>query len=146
MKKEKGCHLTEYGVVFSVGALGYGGLELLWRGNTHWTMLVAGGMCLCGIYRWHAGKQKPALWRCGLVSGAIITGFEFLAGVIVNLWLHWDVWDYSQFRVQLLGQICLVYSALWCLLGVPLHYLCLGLHGALAGGNKRPSLGRRTIK
>ena len=37
--------VLEYGGVFTAGGLGYGGLELLWRGRTHWSMLLCGGVC-----------------------------------------------------------------------------------------------------
>ena len=37
--------VLEYGCVFAAGGLGYGGLELLWRGRTHWSMLLCGGVC-----------------------------------------------------------------------------------------------------
>ena len=32
--------------LFFVGAFGYGQIELLYRGYTHWTMLAAGGVIL----------------------------------------------------------------------------------------------------
>ena len=32
-------------VLFSIGAMGYGLIEILWRGYTHWSMLTAGGIC-----------------------------------------------------------------------------------------------------
>ena len=32
--------------LFCFGALGYGAIEVTFRGHTHWTMLVAGGLCL----------------------------------------------------------------------------------------------------
>ena len=31
-------------VLFSIGAMGYGLIEILWRGYTHWSMLTAGGI------------------------------------------------------------------------------------------------------
>ena len=36
--------------VFFIGAAGYGLLEILWRGYTHWTMLICGGICFFLIY------------------------------------------------------------------------------------------------
>ena len=36
--------------VFSIGAAGYSLLEILRRGNTHWTMTLAGGICFMGIH------------------------------------------------------------------------------------------------
>ena len=43
----------------------------------------------------------------------IVTALEFLTGCVVNLRLHWAVWDYSANRFQLLGQVCALYSFLW---------------------------------
>lgn len=47
------------------------------------------------------------------ISAVIITIFEFITGCIVNLWLGWAVWDYSDLPFNLLGQICLYYFLLW---------------------------------
>ena len=32
-------------IVYSIGAVGYGIIEVLFRGYTHWSMLIAGGLC-----------------------------------------------------------------------------------------------------
>lgn len=114
----------EYGMIFATGGIGYGALEILWRGYTHWSMLLTGGGCLCSIYAWHKAHPDASVFKSCLVSGAVITGFEFIVGVIVNLWMKWNVWDYSRFRLNLLGQICLPYSLLWCVLGIPIRMLC----------------------
>ena len=45
----------------------------------------------------------------------VVTGIEFVSGCIVNLWLGWNVWDYSHMPFNLLGQICLPFSLLWVL-------------------------------
>ena len=37
-------------IVFLIGSFGYMGLELLWRGHTHWTMGLAGGICVTLLY------------------------------------------------------------------------------------------------
>mgnify|MGYP007061466321 CR=1 FL=1 len=42
--------IMEYPAVFTGGGLGYGLLELIYRGRTHWTMLLAGGLSLTLIY------------------------------------------------------------------------------------------------
>lgn len=56
--------VLEYGGVFTAGGLGYGGLELLWRGRTHWSMLLCGGVCAVLIYL-IAGRERTVLWRAG---------------------------------------------------------------------------------
>lgn len=40
-------------------------------------------------------------------------------GCIVNLWLGWDVWDYSGMVFNILGQVCLAYWMLWVALSLP---------------------------
>ena len=37
----------EFLSIYVFGAIGYGALETLWRGYTHWTMIVTGGFCCC---------------------------------------------------------------------------------------------------
>ena len=44
------------------------------------------------------------------------TFLEFCAGVILNLWLKLDIWDYSRIPFNLYGQICLPYAAVWFVL------------------------------
>ena len=51
--------------LFFVGAFGYGQIELLYRGYTHWTMLAAGGVILLVL---------------GLISMAIMRRAEREAG------------------------------------------------------------------
>ena len=36
-------------LIFSIGACGYGLIEILWRGYTHWSMLGAGGLSFLGL-------------------------------------------------------------------------------------------------
>ncbi len=105
--------------VFLFGALGYPALEILWRGYTHPTMALAGGLgavLLAGINRRLA---RGSLFLRLLASGAAITLTELLFGVVFNLALGMEVWDYSDLPLSLLGQICLPYALLWCLLSLP---------------------------
>lgn len=107
-------------ILFCIGALGYGGLEIAVRGHTHWTMLLAGGVCLLGLWRISlvlAGV--PLLLRCA--AGALfITGVELAAGLLCNRCLHWAVWDYSDQWGNLWGQICPQFTFYWFLLSIPL--------------------------
>lgn len=83
-----------------------------------------GGLCFLCI----GAINEHVPWTMGLVlqmllGGGIITGLEFLAGLIVNIRLGWGVWDYSNMPLNLFGQICLPYSLLWCLISLPAIYL-----------------------
>ena len=113
-----------YRLMFSLSALLTGGflyclVEILYRGYTHISMFLLGGICfLCigGIrrtFRDGAAAQKM------LLCAGVITLFEFLCGVFVNLGLGLAVWDYSAMPMNVMGQICITYSAAWCLLAVP---------------------------
>lgn len=114
---------SENATVFALGGIGYGLLEMLWRGRTHWTMMMTGGLCLLILYRTDRGWQREMLvFRC--IKGAIlITCVEFIIGVMVNRVLHWDVWDYSRSPGNLLGQICPMYFLLWYFLCYPIGLL-----------------------
>lgn len=54
-------------------------------------------------------------YQC-LLGAGIITVLEFITGIIVNIILGWNVWDYSDRPFNLLGQICLKDSFYWIFL------------------------------
>ena len=111
--------LNKYLTLFDVGGLLYILLELAWRGWSHWTMFVLGGLCFIGlglineVLSW----EMP-LWRQILVGACLITVLEFLTGCVVNLWLGWGVWDYSHKPGNILGQICPQFFLLWLLVSL----------------------------
>ena len=123
MKHISAGKVREYAWVAVIGAAGYSLLEILWRGHTHWSMTLAGGICLPLIYRVHAGERHCLAVRSVICSG-IITTVEFAVGVVVNLLLGWQVWDYSAQPGNILGQICPLFCFLWFLLSLPILLLC----------------------
>ena len=106
--------ISKYSFLFDVGGLLYILIELIWRGYSHWTMFVLGGICFIflGLINEVLPWQMP-LWQQILIGAVVITVLEFLTGCIVNLWLGWGVWDYSGMPGNFLGQICLQYMLLW---------------------------------
>ena len=127
--------LAKYGAVFLTGAFGYGGIELLYRGWTHWSMLCAGGVCLLLIYLINR-KINAAFWQKCILGGAVITTVEFVTGGIVNILLGWNVWDYSGRMFDLMGQICPALSLCWVLLSAPALLLCRLADGVFGTGAK----------
>lgn len=107
-------------VLFCIGAFGYGQIELLYRGRTHWSMLLAGGLCLVllGLLDGALPRRLPLLGRCG-VGALVITSIELAFGLLCNVVLGLDVWDYSQEWGNLWGQICPRYTLYWLLLCLP---------------------------
>ena len=57
--------------------------------------------------------KKAHLFKKCLLGAAIITAVEFVFGIIFNLYLNMNVWDYKGVPLNILGQICLPYSILW---------------------------------
>lgn len=125
-------HLFDHALRWAVGGCLYGLLEILYRGHTHWTMMVLAAL-LCvplDIANEHIPWEWP-LWVQAIAGGSIVTAAEFAAGLILNIWLKLGIWDYSALWGNLLGQICPQFWAVWCLLACPvivafdwLCYLC----------------------
>ena len=100
-------------LIFSVGAIGYFLIEILYRGHSHWTMAVCGGICLLAICYTNRKLRSKNLFLRAAICAVIITVVEFICGCIVNLLFDLSVWDYSEVPYNLLGQICLLYSFIW---------------------------------
>lgn len=105
-------------ILFSIGAFGYGTLEILWRGYTHWSMLGAGGICFVFFAKINEVFKKSTLIFKAFVGSTFITTVEFIFGVIFNIILKKNVWDYSRLPLNLFGQICAVYSFFWLMLSM----------------------------
>ena len=111
MKQSK---IKKYDFLFFVGATIYVIIEKLYRGYSHWTMFLLGGICFISL-----GLINEVIpWDMSLllqmfIGGGIITVLELITGCVVNLWLGWNVWDYSELPFNLWGQISLFSSIGW---------------------------------
>lgn len=88
-------------------------------GTTHWSMAVLGGLMFLII----GGLNEYLPWHMPLalqatIGMALVTVAELLAGIVLNLCLQLDIWDYSAYRFQFLGQISLHFILLWWLLSL----------------------------
>lgn len=118
MRKDIG----EYGITFLMGFFLYTMMEIMGRGYTHWTMGVAAGAALSVLYHMEHRLNASRLTRA-LLGGLFVTAAEFTVGVFDNIIMGWRVWDYSSLRLQLFGQVSLIFSLLWCVL----CYFAIGL-------------------
>ncbi len=101
-------------MLFLIGGFAYGAIENLSRGYSHISMFIAGGICFILI----GELNERVSWNFSLVgqmaiSAVIITLIEFITGLIVNVWLRLDVWDYSDLPYNIMGQVCLLFTNIW---------------------------------
>lgn len=110
-------------VLFYLGGMLYTALELLWRGRSHGSMFVLGGLCFVLVGRLgQTGLPEPVVV---LLGAALVTACELGMGLLVNR--TWQVWDYRGMILNYRGQICLGFSLLW----MPLCLIAAGLYRAL---------------
>lgn len=121
--------LSESLFLLGMGGCIYYGVELLFRGFSHWSMFLLGGLCFVFFYL----QGSVVHWQDSLLIQTVrcmifVVSSEFITGIIVNKWLLMDVWDYSDMPFQLFGQICLPFSVIFaglCVMGILLSsYTC----------------------
>ncbi len=111
-------------IIFLAGGFIYGAIEIMYRGYTHPSMFITGGLCLV----WVGGLNSffsvkiPLLLQM-LIGAVIITAAEFLCGLIVNIGFGMDVWDYSGLPFNIMGQVCLLFLCLWFVLSLPAIFI-----------------------
>ena len=99
-----GKKVLDRALVFGTGASFYSLLETIWRGHTHWSMSLTGGLVLLTVYTAER-RTHHTLWRRCLRLG-------------------WQVWDYSSQPGNVLGQVCPLFCFLWLMLSLPVLLLC----------------------
>lgn len=105
----------KYLLLFILGGAGYSLIEVLWRGYTHISMTVTGGVCFLVLWFFNE-KLRGGVFFKSVIGALFITAVELVAGIIINIFLGLDVWDYSRLPYNFKGQICLVYSFYWFVL------------------------------
>ncbi len=127
MLRSQAIDMISFFVCFILGGGAYIGLEYLWRGRSHISMFITGGLAFSLLSSIFARYPMPLLYKC--ITGALlITALEFAAGYIVNIRLKLNVWDYSEKPLNLYGQICPQYTLLWAGLSLPINWLSSFLH------------------
>lgn len=101
-------------ILFVFGSFLYLICELIFRQRSHWTMFLLGGCCflVCDCWNEFFSWDIP-LWLQMLLSAISITFLELITGYVVNIILGWNIWDYSNLKIQFMGQISLLFSIAW---------------------------------
>lgn len=108
------CKILKLLSTWSTGAFAYGLIEILFRGYTHISMGILGGICFLIIG--HINQKfsdRISIFNQLFICTAIITTLEYITGIIVNIIMRLNVWDYSSLPLNLSGQICLIFSIAW---------------------------------
>lgn len=98
-------------ILFYIGGTAYMILEFIWRGRSHGSMFLLGGLCFLLVGGGSAKFPKIPAFARPILGAGIITGLELLTGWLVNR--DFEVWDYRDQLFQFQGQICLAFSLLW---------------------------------
>ncbi len=113
----------EIPLFFLAGSVLYPLIEILYRGYTHISMSLLGGICFCAIRLVDLALGNGKILLKALICSIIITQLEFICGVIVNIGMGLAVWDYSHLPFNLVGQICPLFTFFWFLLTLPYFLL-----------------------
>lgn len=106
--------IFKYIILGIIGGVSYLIIEILYRGYTHWSMLIPSSISfiLIGLINEYISWDMK-LWKQMLIGSGIVTVFEFISGYILNIKLGWHIWDYSNVPFNIMGQICLPFSIAW---------------------------------
>lgn len=133
-------------ILFIVGFVVYIGIEVIWGAmngalknfedktffslcgfSSVWMGLLGGVIFLLlgKINEFKYIRDKfPLALQC-LLGALVITLLEFIAGIILNVWLKFDIWDYEGLPLAhlFLNQINLFHSILWFFLSTLAFWL-----------------------
>lgn len=115
--------VKKYAIFFATGAVGYAAIEVIWRGHTHWTMVIAGGVCFIIFSLVEEFFSERGILFKAMLCALGVTAVEFIFGVVFNLIFGMGIWDYSNMPLNILGQICPVFSLMWA--GIAIAFLPL---------------------
>ena len=117
---------------FFLGGSSYYFLEIAFRGYSHYSMFIAGGLSLMAINilccTSNKFKDKNVILKA-IIGGFLITIIEFIVGIVFNVFLNKEIWDYTEMPLNLLGQICLPFSIVWIILSFPAIFVCTFCNG-----------------
>ncbi len=111
-------NIEKYIFIFLFGGFGYGLLEILFRGFTHWSMIITGGSALLILYLINLALPNTPTILKAIIGALSITTIEFTVGVIVNKVFSFAVWDYTGTPGNILGIITPSFSLIWFMISL----------------------------
>lgn len=109
--------LQKYLILITIGGILYYFLEIISRGYSHPSMIIVGGICFIVLDSINEILKWSTPLTIQTVIGAIaITIIEFISGIIINIVLKLNVWDYSNLPFNIMGQVCPQFFLVWLLI------------------------------
>ncbi len=62
--------------------------------------------------------KNTGIFMKAIIGSGFITAIELIFGIIFNIILKKNVWDYSKMPLNLGGQICMLYSFFWAVISI----------------------------
>lgn len=125
--KLNGKKLLRDAFIFYFIGVTYVFIEVLWRGCSHYSMFILAGICAMFMDKLNNkfSYNMDLLLQC-ILSTIVCVLLEGCFGVIFNIWLGLNVWDYSALTTPTFfwGQVSLVYSFAWFLLSIICIMVC----------------------
>ena len=75
---------------------------------------------ICNMFE-NVKSDYNIIWTF-LIATAILSILEFITGFILDKVFHMKLWDYSKYKFNIKGYICLQYSMMWGLLFLVYNY------------------------
>jgi uncharacterized membrane protein len=85
-------------------------------------MFLVGGLSALLVGLINENFKMPLPLEC-LLGGLIITLIELISGLILNKWLGFYLWDYTDMPLNIEGQVSLLFSMFWIMLVPCIHFL-----------------------
>ncbi len=87
-------------------------------GYANIVMLFIGGLCglLVGSINQIPKFYKMTVWKQSIIGTVLTMIIEYISGYILNIRLGLDIWNYSDMKFNLDGQICLEFGIIWFLI------------------------------
>lgn len=106
-------NFEKYLFLFCFGGLGYGLIEIAFRGYTHWSMIITGGSAFLCLYIINKSFENTTIYKKALIGALVITTLELTVGLVVNNTFNLGVWDYTNTPINFLGIISLPFCICW---------------------------------
>lgn len=122
-------NVIEIFVLWLTGGILYFYLEILFRGYSHYSMIICGGACFVAV-----GNIGRRIIESDInnilkvliimtVGSFVISILELFTGYIVNIKFNMQVWDYTDLPFNYKGQVCVLFSGIWALVSLVCVYI-----------------------